>query len=98
MFYITLQQQLCGKHDVWHNVQEGNYFRKKTINNFVTLAQLTKYSRNTTKQSTNYKKHALITDKFLMKLSTHPESTVACNIYKILPCSNEILHAVLDQI
>ena len=32
-----------------------------------------------------------------MKLSTHPESTVARNIYKILPC-NEILHAVLDQV
>ena len=53
MFYITLQQQLCGKHDVWHNFQDGNYFsRKKTHYNFLTLAQLTKYSRNTTKQST----------------------------------------------
>ena len=30
-----------------------------------------------------------------MKLSTHPESPVARNIYKILPC-NEILHAVLE--
>ena len=51
MFYITLQQQLCGKHDVWHNFQDRNYFQKKNYN-FVTLAQLTKYSRNTTKQST----------------------------------------------
>ena len=51
MFYVTLQQQLCGKHDVWHNFQDENYFQKKT-GNFVTLAQLTKYSRNTTKQST----------------------------------------------
>ena len=66
----------------------------KKIYNFVTLALLTKYSRNTTKQ---YKKHALITDKFLMKLNTHPESTVACNIYKISPCRNEILHAVLAK-
>ena len=95
MIYVTLQQQLCGKHDVWHNFQDGNYFQKNNNYNFVTLAQLTKYSRNTTKQ---YKKHALITDKFLMKLSTHPESTVACNIYKISPCRNEILHAVLDQV
>ena len=60
--------------------------------NFVTLALLTKYSCNTTKQ---YKKHAHITDKFLMKLGTHPESTVARMIYKILPCRNEILHVVL---
>ena len=46
MFDIILQQQLCGKHDVWHNFHDGekNY-------NFVTLAQLTKYSCNTTKQS-----------------------------------------------
>ena len=68
--------------------------RKKNYN-FVTLAQLTKYSHNTTKQSTKSKKQTLITDKFLMKLSTHPESTVARKIYKILPCRNEILHAVL---
>ena len=52
MFYVTLQQQLWGKHDVWHNFQDGNYFQKKTTYNFVTLTQLTKYSRNTTKQST----------------------------------------------
>ena len=52
MFYITLQQQLCGKHDLWHNFQDGNYFQKKKHYNFITLAQLTKYSRNTTKQST----------------------------------------------
>ena len=44
-------QQLCGKHDVWHNFQDKNYFEKKNWN-FVVLAQLTKYSRNTTKQST----------------------------------------------
>ena len=30
MFYVTLQQQLYGKHDVWHNFQDGNYFQKKT--------------------------------------------------------------------
>ena len=55
MFYVTLQQQLCGKHDVWHNFLDDKYFKKKERKkelNFVTLAQLTKYSRNTTKQST----------------------------------------------
>ena len=51
MFYIILQQQLCGKRDVWRNFQVENYFQKKNYN-FVTLAQLTNYSRNTTKQST----------------------------------------------
>ena len=51
MFYIMLQQQLCGKHDVRHNFDDENYFQKKYYN-FVSLAQLTKYSRNTTKQST----------------------------------------------
>ena len=51
MFYVTLQQQLCGKHDVWHNFQDEKYFKKKKLD-FITLAQLTKYSRNTTKQST----------------------------------------------
>ena len=29
MFYVILQQQLCGKHDVWHNFQDGNYFQKE---------------------------------------------------------------------
>ena len=29
MFYVILQQQLCGKHDVWHNFQDENYFQKK---------------------------------------------------------------------
>ena len=51
MFYIILQQQVCGKHGVWHNFHDENYFQEKN-DNFVTLAQLTKYSRNTTKQST----------------------------------------------
>ena len=51
MFYVTLQQHLSGKHDVWHNFQDKKYFKKKKWN-FVTLTQLTKYSRNTTKQST----------------------------------------------
>ena len=51
MFYVALQQQLCGKDDVWHNFQDEKYFKKKNCN-FVALAQLTKYSRNTTKQST----------------------------------------------
>ena len=50
MFYVILQQQLCGKHDVWHNFHDENYFQEKNYN-FVTVAQL-KYSRNTTKQST----------------------------------------------
>ena len=47
MFYLTLQQLLCGKHDIWHNFQGENYFQKKNWN-FVTLTQLTKYSHNTT--------------------------------------------------
>ena len=51
MFYVMLQQQLCGKHDVWHNILKEKYFKKKNWN-FVALAQLTKYSHNTTKQST----------------------------------------------
>ena len=51
MFYVRLQQKLCGKHDVWHNFRDENYFQKNPCN-FVTLAQLTKYSHNTTKQST----------------------------------------------
>ena len=46
MFYVTLQQQLCGKHDVWHKFQDEKYFQKKNCN-FVTHAQLTKYSRKT---------------------------------------------------
>ena len=29
MFHVTLQQQLCGKHDVWHNFQDEKYFKKK---------------------------------------------------------------------
>ena len=29
MFYTMLQQQLCGKHDIWHNFQDKNYFQKK---------------------------------------------------------------------
>ena len=29
MFYVTLQQQLCGKHDIWHNFQDKKYFKKK---------------------------------------------------------------------
>ena len=51
MFYVILQQQFCGKRDVWHNIQDGNYFQEKNYN-FIALAQSTKYSRNTTKQST----------------------------------------------
>ena len=46
-----LQQQLCGKHAVWHNYQDEKYFQKNP-RNFITLTQLTKYSRNTTKLST----------------------------------------------
>ena len=51
MFHVTLQQQLCGKHDVWHNFQDKKDLKKKNWN-FIALDQLTKYSRNTTKQST----------------------------------------------
>ena len=50
MFYVALQQQLCGKHDVWHKFRTKITSRKENWN-FVTLAQLAKYSRNTTKQS-----------------------------------------------
>ena len=51
MFYVTLQQKLCGRHDIWHNFKDENYFQKKNWN-FATLAQLTKYSHTTTKHST----------------------------------------------
>ena len=27
MFYITLQQQLCGKRDIWYNFQDKKYFK-----------------------------------------------------------------------
>ena len=29
MFYVILQQQLCGKHNVWHNFHDENYFQEK---------------------------------------------------------------------
>ena len=51
MSYVTLHQQMRSKHDVWHNFQDEKYFQKKNYN-LVTLAQLTKYSCNTTKLST----------------------------------------------
>ena len=38
MFYVTVQQQLCGKHDVWHNFQDKNYFQKKTITSSLLLS------------------------------------------------------------
>ena len=40
MFYITLQQQLCSKHDAWHNFQDKKPFQnfQKKNYNFVTLA------------------------------------------------------------
>ena len=40
MFYVTLQQQLCGKHDVWHNFHDENYFqkKKKTITSSLLLS------------------------------------------------------------
>ena len=49
MFYVTLQQQLCGKHDVWHSFQDEKYFKKKeegkkvlphsrSVNNILTTA------------------------------------------------------------
>ena len=31
MFYDTLQQQLCAKHDVWHNFHDENYFQEKKL-------------------------------------------------------------------
>ena len=31
MFYVRLQQQLCGKHDVWHNFRDENYFKKQQL-------------------------------------------------------------------
>ena len=31
MFYVKLQQQLCSKHDVWHNFQDEKYFKKKKL-------------------------------------------------------------------
>ena len=31
MFYVMLQQQWCGKHDVWHNFQDENYIQKKKL-------------------------------------------------------------------
>ena len=38
MFYVMLQQQLCGKHDVWHNFQDENYFQKKTVTSSLSLS------------------------------------------------------------
>ena len=38
MFYFMLQQQLCGKHDVWHKFQDKNYFQKKTITSSLSLS------------------------------------------------------------
>ena len=49
MFHVMLQQQLCGKHDVWHNIQDEKYFKEKNWN--LALTQLIKYSSITTKQS-----------------------------------------------
>ena len=37
MFYIILQQ-LCGKHDVWHNFNDENYFQEKTITSSLSLS------------------------------------------------------------
>ena len=39
MFYVILQQQLCGKHDVWHNFHDRNYFQeKKPITSSLSLS------------------------------------------------------------
>ena len=38
MFYVTLQQQLCGKHDVWHNFQDKKYFKKKNGTTSLSLS------------------------------------------------------------
>ena len=38
MFYVILQQQLCGKHDVWHNFHDENYFQKKIITSSLSLS------------------------------------------------------------
>ncbi len=40
MFYVRLQQQLCGKHDVWHNFRDENYFKnKQTVTSSLSLSQ-----------------------------------------------------------
>ena len=39
MFYVMLHQQLCGKHDIWHNFQDKNYFNKKqTVTSSLSLS------------------------------------------------------------
>ena len=38
MFYVRLQQQLCGKHDVWHNFRDENYFKKKPVTSSLSLS------------------------------------------------------------
>ena len=38
MFYIILQQQLCGKHDIWHNFHDKNYFQEKNITLSLSLS------------------------------------------------------------
>ena len=38
MFYLKLQQQLGGNHDVWHNFQDEKYFKKKTVTSSLSLS------------------------------------------------------------
>ena len=38
MFYVTLQQQLCSKHDVWHNFQDEKYFQKNPVTSSLLLS------------------------------------------------------------
>ena len=37
MFHVKLQQ-LCGKHDVWHNFPDEKYFKKKTGTSSLSLS------------------------------------------------------------
>ena len=37
MFCVMLQQ-LCGKHDIWHNFQDEKYFKKKTVTSLLSLS------------------------------------------------------------
>ena len=63
-----LPQQLCGKHDIWHNFQDEKYFKKKNWN-VVALAQL-KYSRDILHTQIS-KKLENILNKLLKKLAVY---------------------------
>ena len=89
MFYITLQQQLCGKRDIWYNFQDKKYSKKKNWN-FVTLAQLTKYSCNTTKQSTksmHLRQEYPLSEKLFTNGSKTEEGVAAVSTKKLIKLS-----------